>query len=74
MDSILNKWQYDTKTFIIKDNSKFNIDDELNELGKIGWEAYSIVSEPYYDSRLQIGKYKIRTGMSYTVKIKRIVI
>jgi hypothetical protein len=64
-------WEYTTKEIKIERNSKLSIDDKLNELGKEGWEAFSILSEPYYDPRLQIGKYKIQSANIYTVKLKR---
>jgi hypothetical protein len=64
-------WEYTTKEIKIERNSSSSIDDNLNELGKEGWEAFSILSQPYYDSRLQIGKYKIQSAMIHTVKLKR---
>ena len=45
-------WEYTTKEIKIERNSSLSIDDKLNELGKEGWEAFSILSQPYYDSRL----------------------
>lgn len=64
-------WEYTTKEIKIERNSSSSIDDKLNELGKEGWEAFSILFQPYYDSRLQIGKYKIQSAMIHTVKLKR---
>lgn len=45
-------WEYLTKTIGIDFKSTLTIDDKLNELGKEGWEAFSISSEKYYDPRL----------------------
>lgn len=64
-------WEYITKEIKIERNSSLSIDDKLNELGKEGWEAFSILSEPFYDHRLQIGKYKIQSATIYRVKLKR---
>lgn len=64
-------WEYTTKEIKIERNSSLSIDDKLNELGKDGWEAFSILSEPCYDHRLQIGKYKIQSATIHTVKLKR---
>lgn len=64
-------WEYTTKEIKIERNSNLSIDDKLNELGKDGWEAFSILSEPYYDHRLQIGKYNIQSATTHTVKLKR---
>lgn len=66
-------WEYTTKEIKIERNSSLSIDDKLNELGKEGWEAFSIESEPYYDRRLQIGKYKIQSATIHIVKLKRCV-
>jgi len=64
-------WEYTTKKIKIERNSSISIDDKLNELGKDGWEAFSISSQPYYDSRLQIGKYKIQSATIHTVSLKK---
>ena len=65
------KFEYTTKEIKIERNSSLSIDDKLNELGRNGWEAFSILSQPYYDSRLQIGKYKIQSAIIHIVKLKR---
>ena len=64
-------WEYTTKEIKIGLDSSLSIDDKLNELGKYGWEVFSILSEPYYDNRLQIGKYKIQSATIHTVILKR---
>ena len=72
--AILSTFEYTTKEIKIERNSSLSIDDKLNELGKEGWEVFSILSQPYYDHRLQIGKYKIQSATIYTVKLKRKII
>ena len=69
--AILSTFEYTTKEIKIERNSSLSIDDKLNELGKEGWEVFSILSQQYYDIRLQIGKYKIQSATIYTVKLKR---
>jgi hypothetical protein len=64
-------WEYKTEKFKVELKGKKSCDDILNEFGKKGWEAFSIEKEPYFDNRLQIGKYKIQTANIYEVKLKR---
>ncbi len=64
-------WEYTTEVIKIQRYSGSSIDDELNRLGKKGWDVFSIFSEPYYDHRLHIGKYKIKSATIHTVKLKR---
>jgi hypothetical protein len=66
-------YEYLTKEIIIKFNSNISIDNILNEFGKDRLEAYQIYSNDYYDSRLQIGKYKIPIGTRYIVYFKRYI-
>ena len=64
-------WEYKTEQFKVERNCDKTCDDILNEFGKEWWEAFSIEKEPYFDRRLQIGKYKIHTANIYEVKLKR---
>jgi hypothetical protein len=66
-------WEYKTEQFKVELKDNKTCDDVLNEFGKEGWEAFSIEKEPYFDRRLQIGKYKIQTANIYEVKLKRCV-
>jgi hypothetical protein len=66
-------WEYKTEQFKVELRGNKTCDDILNKFGKKGWEAFSIEKEPYFDSKLQIGKYKIHTADIYEVKLKRYV-
>ena len=46
-------WEYTTKEIKIERNSSLSIDDKLNELGKEGWEAFSILSQQKNSIKLQ---------------------
>ena len=64
-------WEYKTEQFKVELKGNKTCDDVLNEFGKERWEVLLIEKNPYFDRRLQIGKYKIQTANIYEVKLKR---
>jgi len=68
----MNSYEYITKEFIILKGSTHNLDEKLNELGRLGWEAYHISEQDCSVNRFMLGFNHLLRRTKYTVRLKRL--